>query len=151
MPVDLSTLFNRTVSVVFSVMLLFLTIALAIGTVQLVLDLWALVRFEGITGHYLGLITDVLTLFILIELSRSLVDYFTVKRLRLTFVADAAVVFVIRDIMIGLFRNELSTDKIYALSALLLVLALLRLGSALVAQRERAGAANGLRGGGPPT
>lgn len=122
---------------VFSVILLFLTLGLAIGTVQLVLDLWALVRFEGITGHYLGLVTDVLTLFILIELSRSLADYFTAKRLRLTFVADAAVVFVIREIMIGLFKNELSPDKIYALSVLLLVLAVLRLGSVLVAQRER--------------
>lgn len=137
MNVNLANLFNGTVSVVFSVMLLFLTIGLVIGTAQLVIDLWSLLRFEGITGHYLALVTDVLTLFILIELSRSLVDYFSAKRLRLTYVADAAIVFVIREVMIGLFKAELHPEELYALSALLLVLGALRIGSAMVFQRDR--------------
>ncbi|MEJ2344302.1 MAG: phosphate-starvation-inducible PsiE family protein [Gammaproteobacteria bacterium] len=134
---NLAKLFNGVVSVVFSVMLLFLTVGLVIGTVQLVIDLWSLLRFEGVTGHYLTLVTDVLTLFILIELSRSLVDYFSAKRLRLTFVADAAIVFVIREVMIGLFKDKLQPADLYALSVLLLVLGALRIGSAMLFQRDR--------------
>ncbi|MGV6806567.1 MAG: phosphate-starvation-inducible PsiE family protein, partial [bacterium] len=89
-----------------------------------------------ITGRHHTLITDVLTLFVLIELSRSLVDYFKVQRLRMTFIVDAAIVFVIREVMIGLFQEDASTAKLYAMCALLAVFTVLRIGSILVYQRE---------------
>ena len=82
--------------------------------------------------------SEVLSLFVLIELSRSLVEYFSVNRLRLTFIVDAAIVFVLREVMIGLFETKLAVDKIYALSTLLLVLGLLRIGSIIVHQRSLA-------------
>ena len=91
----------------------------------------------GITGQYLHIISDVLTLFILVELTRLLVDYFSEHRLRLTFIVDAAIVFVLREIMIKLFEHKISTDEIYALSILLMVMGTLRIASVLVFQRER--------------
>jgi uncharacterized membrane protein (DUF373 family) len=95
-----------------------------------------LLKFEGITGHYIDLIADVLTLYVLIELSRSLVEYFDTHKIRLTFIVDAAIVFVIREIMIALFKHEIEAQMLYALSAFLFVLGALRIGSVLVNQRE---------------
>ena len=102
--------FNNLTSVVFAVILLFLMIGIMIGTAKLFLQLGDLLMDGKITGSYLTIITDVLSLFILIELSRSLVDYFEVNRLRLTFIVDAGIVFVLREIMIQLFQHKLPPE-----------------------------------------
>jgi uncharacterized membrane protein (DUF373 family) len=130
-------LFNRTVDVVFGVILLLIIFAIAIGTLQLFVSVWQLLRFEGITGHYIDLIADILTLYVLVELSRSLIEYFDSSKLRMTFIVDAAIVFIIREILIALFKHDIDTGTLYAFSSLLLVLAALRIGSVLVYQREK--------------
>jgi uncharacterized membrane protein (DUF373 family) len=133
----LNKLFNRAVDVVFAIILGFITIAIAIGAVQLFFSTWQLMKFEGITGHYIDLISDVLTLYVLVELSRSLVEYFHTHRLRLTFIIDAAIVFTVREMLIALFKHQLQADMIYALSAFLLVLGVLRTSAVIVYQREK--------------
>lgn len=133
---DINTVFTRVVSLVFSVILLALTLALAIGTVKLFITIWQTFATPGVTGKYLSLITDVLTLFVLVELSKSLIDYFHEHRLRMTFIVDAAIVFFIRETMILVFQHKAEPTDLYAISALLLVLTVLRIGSILMFQRE---------------
>jgi uncharacterized membrane protein (DUF373 family) len=123
--------------VVFAVILGFIILGILIGTVQLFITTWGLFAFKGITGHYIELITDVLTLYVLIELSRSLVEYFETNRLRITFIVDAAIVFILREILIGLFKHELKHEMIMALSLLLLVLGAIRVASIMVYIQER--------------
>ncbi|APZ43599.1 phosphate-starvation-inducible PsiE family protein [Acidihalobacter ferrooxydans] len=135
MKLSVKHLFDRVTSAVFAVMLLFLTIGIIIGTGHLFLLLFGLFKSTNVAEEYLHMISQVLSLFVLIELSRSLVEYFNVHRLRLTFIVDAAIVFVLREVMIGLFETKIPVDKIYAFSALLFVLGLLRIGSVLVHQR----------------
>lgn len=130
------SVFNKIVSIVFGVILIFLMLGIMIGTVKLFFNLGDMTMSGAITGSYLKTISDVLSLFILIELSRSLVSYFDCNRIRLTFILDAGIVFVLREIMIKLFQDKLAVDQIYAVSALLLVLGLLRMGSGLLYQRE---------------
>jgi uncharacterized membrane protein (DUF373 family) len=129
--------FDKMVDVVFAVILVFIIIGIAIGTVQLFFTTWKLLAFEGITGHYIDIIADVLTLYVMIELSRSLVEYFNTHKLRLTFIVDAAIVFVLREILIALFKHELKPEMLYAFSVFILVLGALRIGSVLVYQREK--------------
>ncbi|MGB5584530.1 MAG: phosphate-starvation-inducible PsiE family protein, partial [Gammaproteobacteria bacterium] len=105
-------LFNRIIEFVFGVILLFLMLGIIIGTAKLFLNFKEMVTVGTITGSYLKTISDVLSLFILIELSRSLVEYFDRKRLRMTFIVDAGIVFVLREIMIKLFQDKLSADHI---------------------------------------
>lgn len=130
-------LFERVIEVVFGIMLLFITLGIIIGTLRLFLGLGSLLEQTDITRHYVRIISDVLTLFILVELSRTLADYFVAHRLRMTFIVDAGIVFILRELMIKLFEDKLGTAEIYALSALLAVLGALRIGSVLVFQREK--------------
>lgn len=129
--------FDKTVNIVFGVILLFMVLGIAIGTAQLFVTVWGLFQFKGVTGHYIDIITDVLTLYVLVELSRSLVEYFTLHRIRLTFIVDAAIVFIIRELLIILFKHEFTPDTLYAFSAILFVLGALRISSILVYQREK--------------
>jgi uncharacterized membrane protein (DUF373 family) len=128
--------FNRTVSIVFGVILIFLMLGIIIGTAKLFFNLGDMVMSGSVTGSYLKTISDVLSLFILIELSRSLISYFDCNRIRLTFILDAAIVFVLREIMIKMFQDKIDVNQIYAVSALLFVLGLVRMGSGLLYQRE---------------
>lgn len=121
-------LFNKVTSYIFGVILLFTTMALLVGSFRLFYSLYELVINTGITGNYMTIFSDVLTLVILLELSRSLFQYFMDHTIRLPVIFDAGIVFVLRDIMIGLFEHKLKTDDIYALSVLLLVLGVLRIG-----------------------
>jgi len=130
-------MFDTAINVVFAIILVFITLGIALGAVQLFASVWALVKMEGITGQYIGLITDVLTLYVLVELSRSLVDYFSSQKLRLTFIVDAAIIFVIRELLIGLFKHEIKPDMLYALCAFLFVLGALRTAAIIVYQREK--------------
>ena len=121
-------LFNKVTGYIFGVILLFTTFALIVGTFRLFYGLYELVVKTGVTGNYMGIFSDVLTLVILLELSRSLFQYFMDHTIRMPVIFDAGIVFVLRDIMIGLFEHKLKTDDIYALSVLLLVLGVLRIG-----------------------
>ena len=142
--IKFKSVFNYIVELVFGLMLLFLLLGIAIGAAKLFLNLKDMVLVGEITGTYLKTISDVLSLFILIELSRSLVDYFDNNRLRMTYIVDAGIVFILREIMIKLFDNKLPVDHIYALSVLLFALTVLRIGSALLYQREVAARERGV-------
>jgi len=121
-------LFNKVTGYIFGVILLFTTLALLVGSFRLFYELYELAIKPGVTGNYMQIFSDVLTLVILLELSRSLFQYFMDYTIRLPVIFDAGIVFVLRDIMIGLFEHKLKTDDIYALSVLLFVLGVLRIG-----------------------
>src|SRR3569623_1510275 len=129
-------IFDRVVAVVFGVMMFGITVGLIIGVAGLFLDIGNLLVEHKITAGYLQIISDVLTLIIMIELLRSIVENFSAKRLRMTFIVDAAIEFVLREIMIKLFEHKITPEEIYAMSALLLVLSALRKGSLLMHQRD---------------
>ena len=130
-------IFDTSVNVVFGNILVFITLGIALGAIQLFGSVWTLFKMEGITGHYIDLIADVLTLYVLVELSRSLVEYFNTNKLRLTFIVDAAIIFTIREVLIGLFKHEIKPDMLYALCAFLFVLGALRTSAVIVYQKEK--------------
>ncbi|MCW8944893.1 MAG: phosphate-starvation-inducible PsiE family protein [Sedimenticola sp.] len=137
MQVKIQQLFNRLTSFVFAVILGFLILGILIGTAKLFLNLGGLLTVPEITGTYKLIITDVLSLFILVELSRSLADYFEHQRLQLSFILDAGIVFALREIMIKLFNHEIMPAEIYAMSVLILVLGILRTATILLFQHEK--------------
>lgn len=80
---NLIKLFDRATRIMFGIMLFFIMLGIIVGVARLFLNLSGLLFNQDITSQYFHFISEVLTLFILIELSRSLVDYFSEHRLRL--------------------------------------------------------------------
>lgn len=135
--VQLKDAFDKVVNVAFGSVIVMIIIAIVIGVVQLVLSISGLLEFKGISGHYIDFISDVLTIYVLVELSRSLIEYFHSHRLRLTFILDAAIIFIIRELLIGLFKHNLEPEMLYALSAFLFVIGALRIASIVVYLKEK--------------
>lgn len=73
----------------------------------------------------------------LVELSRSLLEYFDTQKFWLLFIVDAALIFVVRETLIFLFRHKIQPDMIYALAILLLVLGIISVYCIVAHQREK--------------
>ena len=119
--------FDRVVGVIVRLLVPLATVALMMGIARVFLDLWAVYRSASIAAGFDLLVTDILSMFVVIELLKSIVDYFEVHRIKITFILDAAVVFVLREVMIGLYKHELHAAELAALSGLLLVMGALRI------------------------
>ena len=120
-------LFNRIVDLIVKLLMPLAIIALMMGIARVFLDLWAVYRSPSIAAGFDLLVTDILSMFVVIELLKSIVEYFEVHRLKITFILDAAVVFMLREVMIGLYRHSMSAAEIAALAALLFVLGAFRI------------------------
>jgi uncharacterized membrane protein (DUF373 family) len=72
------------------------------------------------------MITQVLTFFVLIELVRAFTEYIEFKRVRLYIMAELAAIFILREILIILYAQEIDPIKLISLSLLLISVAVVR-------------------------
>lgn len=118
--------FTKIVDNMIKFMIPIVIIALMMGIARVILDLRAVFGSQTIAAAFDMMVTNILSMFIVIELLRSIIEYFTVHRLKITFITDAALVFVLREIMIGLYQHSLESGMIIALTVLILVIGGLR-------------------------
>ncbi|WP_084042296.1 phosphate-starvation-inducible PsiE family protein [Hippea sp. KM1] len=71
-------------------------------------------------------VEEVLNLFVLIEFFRGTISYFDFERIKLSYIADAAIVFVLREVMIATFYHELNFKMAIAYSVVILAIIGLR-------------------------
>ena len=122
-----SRVFRRTIDWVVKLLMPLAVIALMMGIARVFLDLRAVWRSADIASGFDLLVTDILSMFVVVELLKSIVEYFEIHRLKITFILDAALVFVLREVMIGLYRHEMRAPEISALAAMLLVMGAVRI------------------------
>ncbi|HEY6003958.1 MAG TPA: phosphate-starvation-inducible PsiE family protein [Anaeromyxobacter sp.] len=122
-----SRTFGRVVDLIVKLLMPLAIVALMMGIARVFLDLLTVWRSPSIAAGFDVLVTDLLSMFVVIELLKSIVEYFEIHRLRITFILDAAIVFVVREVMIGLYRHELHAPEIAALGLLLLVVGAVRI------------------------
>lgn len=130
-------IFKQVTKIVFGIILAFLTIGIAIGAFKLLLNFIDIVQTASITGSYQKMISDVLSLFILIELSRSLVSYFESEKIRVSAILDAGLVFVLREIMIVLFEHKAEETMLLSMALLLFVIGIIRIAWMTVDRKYR--------------
>jgi len=118
--------FTKIVDTMIKFMIPLVILALLMGIARVIIDLRAVFGSQTIAAAFDMMVTNILSMFIVIELLRGIMEYFIVHRLKITFITDAALVFVLREIMIGLYKHTLEPGMIVALSALILVLGGLR-------------------------
>jgi uncharacterized membrane protein (DUF373 family) len=119
-------IFKKVVDIVIKLLIPFVSLALMLGIARLFLDLRLVFSCDTIAAGFDIIITDTLSMFVVVELLRSIMDYFEVHRLRLTYIVDAALVFIIREVMIGLYDHKIEWTQTLALSVLMLVLSGIR-------------------------
>ena len=72
------------------------------------------------------LIAEILTFFVLIELTRAFTEYFAYHRVRISLMAEIASIFILREILIKLYIGEYDWLTLIAFSVLLLSVVFVR-------------------------
>ena len=134
---DSLVLFNRVIDLLFKFLIFFVVLVLAMGLVKMFLEVWTIMTASDLKEAFGFIVTNLLTFFIILELFKSLVEYFREHRLKLTFIVDATLVFLLREVMIGLYQHESSPLQICALAFLALVLGGLRTLAIVYSPMER--------------
>ncbi|MGA2192923.1 MAG: phosphate-starvation-inducible PsiE family protein [Nitrospirota bacterium] len=119
-------LFNKVVDIIIKMMIPVVILALLIGVARLFLDLGAIFKSDSINTAFDSIITNTLSMFVVIELFRSIVEFFEIHRLRITFIIDGAIVFILREVMVGLYSHNLAPLYVSSLALLIMVLGGLR-------------------------
>ncbi len=118
--------FNQVMDGFFKLLIFFVVLVLAIGLVRLFWDVWKVMAGQELKQAFGHTVTNLLTFFIILELFKSLVEYFREHRLKLTFIIDATLVFILREVMIGLYQHQSSPAHLAALALMALVLGAVR-------------------------
>jgi len=100
------------------------------ATVLIISILYALknlyMSFPNLKDMLKTAVADGLYIFILIELIRSISYYFKYRRVKLTIIIDTAIIFILRELMIGLFQHKLDGYFLISMAFSLLLIMIMR-------------------------
>ncbi len=118
-------IFKMTIDLVTIIILYILLLALLVGVINILLDIKSIL-FGTLGGGFGQIVSSVLTIFILIDLFKTFVDYREHEEIRITYVTDATILMVMREIAAGVYAQRFDYQFILGLSILLFTLGIIR-------------------------
>lgn len=119
-------LFKKVVDIIIKLMIPLVILALMIGIARIFLDLREVFRSSTIAGGFDIMVTNILSMFVIVELLKGIIEYFEIHRVKITFITDATLVFILREVMIGIYQHKMSWVEILSIAALLIVIGAIR-------------------------
>ena len=123
--IDHTKLFKKATDFIIPVILYVLLLTLVIGMLRILLDVPSIVT-DSLEIGLTKIVTNVLTFFVVIEFFKTFADYSRYERVKLTDITDVTILIVMREVTVGLYSKSFGFETIFALSALLLVLGIIR-------------------------
>ncbi len=123
--IDHQKFFKKVTDSIVTIILYVLLLTLIAGLLRILLDI-RFVAIDSLEGGFNRIVTNVLTLFIVIEFFKTFADYSKLERIKLTDITDVTILIAMREVTVGLYSKSFGYEMIFALSALLLVLGVIR-------------------------
>jgi uncharacterized membrane protein (DUF373 family) len=123
--IDHPKIFKKITDSIITIVLYVLLLALIAGMLRILLDIRT-VSIDSLDGGFSKIVINVLTLFIVIEFFKTFADYSKLERIKLTDITDVTILITMREVTVGLYSKSFGYETIFALSALLLVLGVIR-------------------------
>ncbi|VVB84464.1 Phosphate-starvation-inducible E [uncultured archaeon] len=123
--IDHPKIFKKITDSIVTIVLYVLLLVLIAGTLRILLDI-PTIAIDSLEGGFNRIVTNVLTLFIVFEFFKTFADYSRLERIKLTDITDVTILIAMREVTVGLYSKTLGFEIIFALSALLLVLGVIR-------------------------
>lgn len=114
--------FRLTIQLIYNLAILALLLGLLIGVVRTLLELGLAFSEPTVRLGLKELITNVLSLVVMLELVRAFVEYFEFERIRLEVLLEVGVAFVLREMLLGLFSGDIGGVEVLWWSGGLLAL-----------------------------
>ncbi|MBI4744355.1 MAG: phosphate-starvation-inducible PsiE family protein [Actinobacteria bacterium] len=100
--------------------------ALAVGTVKVFLNFASFTSYKSLHRGFSQILNDVLVVFVFLELFRSLLEYFKEERVKITYLADATLVFLFKEVWVSFFFSETQWIRMVSLASILLITSIIR-------------------------
>ncbi len=114
--------YRLSIQLAFNIVVVVLVLGLFVGVARILLGLGQTLSGHNLAEAFHMLISDALTLVVVIELVRTFVDYFEWQRVRIHVLLDAGAVFVLRELFIGLHNQKIDSLGVLLWAAGVLVL-----------------------------
>lgn len=114
--------FKKVLDIVIKLLILLVIISLMMGIAKIFLSLKMVFKSPDINMGFNILITNILSMFVIIELFRGIIEYFEIHRMRLTLISDATLIFILREAMINIYEKSMDPFKIISFACLIAVI-----------------------------
>ncbi len=118
-------IFKTIIDLVTIIILYILLLALLAGVINLLLNIKSIL-FGTLGGGFGQIVSGVLTIFVLIDLFKTFADFREHEEIRITYVTDATLLIVMREIAAGVYVQRFDYQFILGLSTLLLILGIIK-------------------------
>ncbi len=118
-------IFKIVIDLVTIIILYILLLALFVGVIHILLDINSIL-FGTLGGGFGQIVSSVLTIFVLIDLFKTFIDYREHQEIRITYVTDATILIVMREIAVGVYAQRFDYPFVLGLSVLLFSLGIIR-------------------------
>ena len=123
---DTATVFGRSVELIVNILIIYTIVILLIGLVQTIAGIKILLAAASFSEGFTLVVSDLLTFMVIIELFKGFVDFFKAKRFSLHNLLDPAILFVIRELIVALYREHYDWATMLGFSALILTMGVCR-------------------------
>ncbi len=119
----LRKLYHYAIDGAFCVIIFALLIALAVGIVRTLAELSLTITEASVRLGFKDLITNVLSLIVVLELVRAFVDYFEHDRVRLEILVEVVIAFCLREMLLHIFEGKIrGLETLWWAGAILLLI-----------------------------
>lgn len=118
-------IFKMVINFVTIIILYVLLLALLMGVLNILRDINSIL-FGTLGGGFGQIVSSVLTIFVLIDLFKTFLDYREHQEIRITYVTDATILIVMREIAVGVYAQRFDYQFVLGLSILLFTLGIIR-------------------------
>lgn len=118
-------MFKVVINLVTIIILYILLLALFAGVINILLNIKSII-FGTLAGGFSQIVSSALTIFVIIDLFKTFVDYRDHEEIRIAYVTDATILIVMREIAIGVYDKNFEYHFILGSSVLLLILGIIK-------------------------
>jgi uncharacterized membrane protein (DUF373 family) len=112
--INQNKIFKTVIDLVTLIILYILLLALLVGVLNILLNIKSLL-FGTLGGGFGQIVSGVLTVFVLIDLFKTFVDFREHEEIRITYVTDATILIVMREIAGGLYAQRYDSQFLLGL------------------------------------
>jgi len=125
--IKMKDIFDKALHWIINILILYIIVLLTIGLGKTILAVQTLFNNQAIGETFTGVVTDILTFFVIIELFRGFIEYFKARRFRLNHMMDPAIILVVRELIVALYKNaHMDLAELTGFSLLILSLGIVR-------------------------
>lgn len=123
--INQNKIFKTIIDLVTIVVLYVLLLALFVGVINILMNIKSIL-LGTLGGGFGQVVSSVLTIFVLIDLFKTFIDFREHEEIRITYVTDATILIVMREIAAGVYAQRYDYQFILGLSTLLLILGIIK-------------------------